>query len=65
MNPFGYHVHAGEILKCDATDKNQATPAWYHISDQNINLEILGLYGSLIGLRIRTCSEHALYCSIL
>jgi len=40
-NPKGYHVHAGEVLKRYAPDKNQATPTRYHISNHNFNLDIL------------------------
>jgi len=48
-NPNGYRVHAGAVLKCYAADKNQATPATYHISDHNFNLDISLSYGSVIG----------------
>jgi len=48
-NPNGYRVHAGAVLKRYAPDKNQATPARYHISDHNINLDISLSYGSVIG----------------
>ena len=59
-NPNGYSVHAGEVLKCYASDKNQATPVPYNISDHNFNLDILLSYGSVIGTCIHTWSEHAL-----
>ena len=39
-NPSGYRVHASEVLKRYAPDKNQATPARYLISDHNSNLDI-------------------------
>jgi hypothetical protein len=39
-NPFGYRVHAGEVFNHYAPDKNQATPAQYHISDHNIHRDI-------------------------
>jgi len=48
-NPNGYHVHAGAVLKHYAPDKNQATPAQYHISDHNVNLDISLSYVSVIG----------------
>ena len=48
-NPLGYRVHADEVLKRYAPDKNQATPTQYHISDHNFNLDILRLYGSVVG----------------
>jgi len=48
-NPFGYCVHAGEVFKRYTSDKNQATPARYHISDHNFNLYISLLYGSVVG----------------
>jgi hypothetical protein len=49
MNPQGYRVHAGEVLKCYTPDKNQATPAQYHISDHNFNMDISLLYDSVVG----------------
>jgi len=49
MNPQGYRVHAGAVLKRYAPDHNQATPARYHISDYNFNLDISLSYGSVIG----------------
>ena len=48
-NPKGYRVHASAVLKRYAPDSDQATPAWYHISDHNFNLDISHLYGSVIG----------------
>jgi len=48
-NPLGYCVHAGEVLKRHAPDKNQTTPTQYHISDHNFNLDILRSYGSVVG----------------
>jgi hypothetical protein len=48
-NPYGYRVHAGEVLKCYAPDKNQAIPTRYHISGHNFNLDISHSYGSVIG----------------
>jgi len=47
-NPFGYGVHAGEVSKHYAPDKNQATPARYHISGHTFNLDISLSYGSAI-----------------
>jgi len=32
-----------------APDETQATPAWYHISHHNFNLDISLSYGSVIG----------------
>jgi len=46
-NPQGYRVHAGAVLKRYAPDKNQATPARYHISNHNFNLDISLSYGSV------------------
>ena len=48
-NPQGYRVHAVVVLKCYTPDKNQATTTRYHISDHNFNLDILLLYGQVIG----------------
>jgi len=48
-NPKGYGVDADEVLMRYIPDKNQATPARYHISDQNFNLDILLSYGSIVG----------------
>jgi hypothetical protein len=45
-NPYGYRVHAGEVLKRYTPDKNQATPARYHISGNNYNLDISHSYCS-------------------
>jgi len=56
MNPKGYFAHASAVLKCYAPDKNQATPALYHISHHNFNLDILRLYGLVIGTLFRTWS---------
>jgi len=36
-------------LRGYVTDKNQPTPAQYHISGHNFNLDISHLYGSVIG----------------
>jgi hypothetical protein len=47
-NPYDYRVHAGEVLKRYAPDKNQATPPPYHISGHNFNLDISHSYGSVI-----------------
>jgi len=47
-HPLGYRVHAGAVLKRYAPDETQATPAWYHISGHNFNLNILLSYGSVI-----------------
>jgi hypothetical protein len=49
MNPQGYRVHAVEVLKRYATDKNQPTLARYLISGHNFNLDISHSYGSVIG----------------
>jgi hypothetical protein len=48
-NRQGYRVHAGEVLKGHASDNNQATPAQYHVSGNNFNLDISHSYGSVIG----------------
>jgi len=47
-NPFGYYVHAGEVLKSYPPDKNLVTPARYHIPGHNSNLDILRSYGSVV-----------------
>ena len=44
-NPQGYHVHAGEVLKRYTPDKNQATPARYYMSGQNLYFDISHSYG--------------------
>jgi len=49
-NPQGYHVHVGEVLKHYTPEKNQATPARYHISGYNFNLGISLFYGTVIGM---------------
>ena len=56
----GYRVHASEVLKRYAPDETQATPASYHISSHNFNLDIMLLYG----LGVRNTSEHSL-CALL
>ena len=48
-NPFGYRVHASEVLKYYTPDKNQATLAQYHISDHNFNFDMSHWYGLEIG----------------
>jgi len=48
-NPQGYRVLASAVLKRYAPDSDQATPARYHISDHNFNLDISLSYGSVIG----------------
>jgi len=53
----GYRVYAGKELKRYAPDKNQATPARYHMSDYIFNLNISLSYGSAIGTFIHTWSE--------
>jgi len=57
-NPQGYRVHAGEVLKRYAPDSDQATPARYHISDHNFNLDISLSYGSVIG----NICQHSVQC---
>ena len=59
-NPFGYRVHAGAVLKHSGPNKNQATPARYHIFDHNSNLDIVHLYGLVIGTSIRTWLERTI-----
>jgi len=66
--PLGYRVHAGAVLKRYAPDETQATPARYHISDHNLNLDISLLYSSVIG----TNCQHSVqrlranqYCSMI
>jgi hypothetical protein len=44
-NPQGYRVPAGHVLMRYAPDKNQPTPAQYHISGHNFNLDISPSYG--------------------
>jgi len=51
-NLFGYRVHAVEILKRYAPDKNQAATAQYNISGHNFNFDILCSDGSVIGTSI-------------
>jgi len=58
-NSFDYCVHASVVLKHYAADKNQASPARYHISVHNFNLDILLTYGSVVGTYIRIWSERA------
>ena len=48
-NPQGYRVYASAVLMRYATDKNQPTPAHYHISGYNFNFDISHSYGSVIG----------------
>ena len=48
-NPQGYRVYACAVLMRYATDKNQPTPARYHISGHNFNFDISQLYGSVFG----------------
>jgi hypothetical protein len=48
-NPQGYRVYACAALMHYATDKNQPTPAQYHISGHNFNFDISHSYGSVIG----------------
>ena len=67
-NPQGYRVHAGAVLKRYTPDSDQATPAWYHISDHNFNLDISLSYGSVIGnaANIVYCRFSAnQYCSTI
>jgi len=59
-NPFGYHVHAGEVLKRYAADENQTLPAQYHIAGHHFYLDICVSYGSENGTLIWTWSERAL-----
>jgi len=48
-NPKGYRVHAAEVLKLYAPDKNQATTARYQMSDHNFNLNISLSNRSVVG----------------
>jgi hypothetical protein len=41
MNPFGYCVLAGAVIKHYTSANNRATPARYDISDHIFNLHIL------------------------
>jgi len=52
-NPQGYRVHAVAVLKRYAPEKNQATPARYHISDHNFTLDISHSDCSVIGNNCR------------
>jgi len=64
-HPKGYRVHTCKVLWPYATDKNQATPAWYHILVYNFNLDILRSDGSVIGTRIRSWLDLAFRNNIL
>jgi hypothetical protein len=57
-NPQGYRVHASEVLKRYAPDKNQATLERYHISGHNFNLDISLSYGSVIGNDCRHSAQR-------
>jgi len=57
-NPQGYRVHASEVLKHYAPDKNPATLVRYHISGHNFNLDISHSYGSVIGNDWRHSEQH-------
>ena len=67
-NPQGYRVHAGAVLKRYAPDETQATPARYHISDDNFNLDISLSYGSVIGNNCQHSVQRLRanqYCSMI
>jgi len=67
-HPLGYRVHAGAVLKRSAPDNNQATPARYHISGLNFNLDISLSYGSVIGNAANIVYRHSVadqYCSMI
>jgi hypothetical protein len=67
-NPQGYRVHACAVLLRYATDKNQPTPASYHISGHNFNLDISLSYGSVVGTAADTTYRLLRanqYCSMI
>jgi hypothetical protein len=66
--PQGYGVHVSEVLMRYAPDKNQATPAQYHVSGHNISLNISHSYGSGIGNDCRHIVQRLpahLFCTMI
>jgi hypothetical protein len=67
-HPKGYRIHACAVLMRYTTDKNQPTPARYHISGHNFILDITLSYGSVIGNAsdiVGQTSSSLSYCSMI